>query len=87
MTMTHDEALAKANYAYCQTPSDRRNADMEAAIRAYLDARGLVMVQREPSERPVSALNAYVCRVSHDECGRRMWRDAIAAHPDPFKDA
>ena len=82
MNMTHKESLRTAIAEH----GDRLgNLDaMESAIRAYLDARGLVMVPREPTERPVSALNAYVCRTSWDECGRRMWRDAIAAAPDPF---
>jgi len=80
MNMTHKEALDHASKIYFATmPELGSDADIEAAIRAYLDARGLVMVPKEPTSK--------MTRVAGDNLFAGMDRllvRAIAAAPDPF---
>lgn len=75
--MNHKEALLIACEAYDNTATHFYG--IEAAMRAYMTARGLVMVPKEPTEK------------MRDEAGYfegpiARWKAMIAAAPDPFKD-
>lgn len=79
MTMTHKEALAKAIEAFYTEVDNLDGSDMEAAIRAYIDARGLVMVPKKATSK--------MTRVAGDNLFAgmdRLLERAIAAAPDPF---
>jgi hypothetical protein len=54
MTMTHREALSRAHDAYCRGGRNW-SQDFEDAIRAYVEARGLVMVPREATTAMIAA--------------------------------
>jgi len=86
MTMTHKEALHAACDVH-DASQDMCGLDgMEAAIRAYLEARGLVMVPREPTEEMLSAV--WSIRQSNGLRVASVCYDAmLAAAPDPFADA
>ena len=94
MTMTHNEALKIAVDEWFSGLGGARSVeimmpDMAAAIRAYIAARGLVMVPREPTEQMWEA---------GEDCGIRMYtgtvtyvptsvyRAMLFAAPDPFKE-
>lgn len=91
MTMTHKEALKKAVYAWygdteMELAAEEYASFMEAAIRAYVEARGLVMVPREPTFCMVSAY----CE-EQDKFGipffanaTAIWEAILAAAPDTF---
>lgn len=82
---THKEALSAAQLAWYNGQTDlvceRDNDGMEAAIRAYLDARGLVMVPRKIDEEGAIAM----ALEGYTMFPRTLWKAMIAAAPDPFK--
>lgn len=86
---THKEALrAAAKAVWERSGSILEDDDAETCIRAYLDARGLVMV-------PHMATNDMIAAADKDERERKAWGASInpghtysamlAAAPDPFK--
>ena len=76
MSMTHREALRAAKMATGVRPY----GDIEALLRVYIEARGLVLVPRDRVEKLlVYADSDYVPNVLFDQ-----FRDMIAAAPDPF---
>lgn len=81
MTMTHKEALAVAFKVFVQHEDDP-HISMEAAIRAYLDARGLVMVPRTLPED--GQLRGAVC--DYTPWPAALWEDVVSAAPDPFEE-
>lgn len=94
MTMTHKEALAKAIEAFYTEVDNLDGSDMEAAIRAYLDARGLVMVPMDGCDEMREAASK---RQGESDYAALRWESpddevfsvvlaAIAAAPDPFGD-
>lgn len=79
MTMTHKEALREAAGRYWESPiRERKLEDMQSAILAYIEARGLVLVPREPTRKMWEAAIMSV--------DGRAYADMLAAAPDPFKD-
>jgi hypothetical protein len=76
MTMTHKEALrvARDYLVQYETPTD---ADLTELMKSYLDARGLVMVPREPTE----GMRAEFFRNNRLNAA---WSAMLAAAPDPF---
>lgn len=87
MTMTHKEALAKAIEAFYTEVDNLDGSDMEAAIRAYIEARGMVLVPKEPDEAMIGfgwdGYNGF-SKPSNKMCN--AYRRMITAAPDPFKD-
>lgn len=83
MTMTHKEALEVAVDAYWQSEAAFCIDDMEAAIRAYIEARGLVMVPKKMTWTQNNALNGYCLSAAE---ANAVYDMALAAAPDPFKD-
>jgi len=102
MNMTHKEAL----HAACDVHEESQSMDgldcMEAAIRAYLDARGLVMVSKvDVTDEMIEAydkaewakradiMNPHPTEEYHAGGGPIGYglRAAIAAAPDTFADA
>lgn len=84
MTMTHKQALRRAYDAYCSGGLNWRQ-DFECALRAYIEARGLVLVPNGEWVTRESAIDA----ISHVEkfngTGRATQAIAmLAAAPDPF---
>lgn len=85
---THKEALERAvikwfdgNKSFVE---EWHSEQLEAAIRAYLDARGLVMVPREPTPEMVVA-----ARLDHEGeayLPYSLYASMLAAAPNPFKD-
>lgn len=76
-------AIDKALAAWGTSPNGR--SGMEAAIRTFCDARGLVMVPKKPTlEMAVAA------RLDHEGeayLPYSLYASMIAASPDPFGDA
>lgn len=95
--VTHNEAIEKALETWVVANDmfeDYERKAMEAAIRAYLDARGLVMVPRAPDVGMIGAWYRY--KNGHRFAGEEPARDTsdvgaysamLAAAPDPFKEA
>lgn len=83
MSVTHKEALRFATEAWLEPVSEHQslNSKMEAAISAYLDARGLVLVPKEPTLDMQGAALRYVGRQKQT---RDVYRAMLAAAPDPF---
>lgn len=87
--MSHGTAIDYALAAWDTSPTARHG--MEAAIRAYLDARGLVMVPKEPTD---GMADAYWEQTGESEFMRErvkmragnMYHVMLAAAPDPFGD-
>lgn len=80
---THNEALESAvvtwfegNDAFVE---DWHIEQMEAAIRAYLGASGLVMVPKEATQDMIDA--------AWDAPVGEIYTEMLAAAPDPFKEA
>lgn len=89
MTMTHKEALAKAIEAFYTEVDNLDGSDMEAAIRAYIEARGLVMVPKEPDDCMIEA--GYEEKLDRNSYGMAatasdIYTAMLAAAPDPFKE-
>lgn len=85
--VTHKEALELATAkAWKEEIAGTRKAS-EVIIRAYLDARGLVMVPRETTEGMVRAGNLARMNVIGGYDGPSPWSAMLAAAPDPFGDA
>lgn len=80
MTMTHKEALEKALDTWDEARTNELG--VEAAIRAYIEARGLVLVPKTLPED--GALCGAVC--DYTPWPVALWEDIVAAAPDPFKD-
>ena len=88
---THKEALDKAGYAFDWNKHGDWPEDFTAAIRAYLDARGLVMVPKEPTH---DMADAYWEQTGESELMRErvkmramnMYYVMLSAAPDPFKE-
>lgn len=84
--MGHDEAIDKA---VCTLIEIARSAEaqMEAAIRAYIEARGLALVPNEPTDEMIGfgfdGYNAFA-KPSNKICN--AYRRMIKSAPDPFKD-
>ncbi|XAI95158.1 hypothetical protein [Microcystis phage Mwe-JY13] len=84
---THKEALKQAALAYdkehwnMDEPKEisETGGAMEAAIQAYLDERGLVMVPYDPTTAMMSAVH-YTKGEFVD-----VYHAMLAAAPDPFK--
>lgn len=83
MTMTHKEALEVAVDAYWQSEAAFCIDDMEAAIRAYVEARGLVMVPREPTGK-MRAAQALAEASYATDSDADSYAAMLAAAPDPF---
>jgi hypothetical protein len=84
--MGHKEAAKKAIETWVVANDmfeDYECNAMEAAILAYLDARGLVMVPKEPTDEMVQAGD----RASVWAVSVGIYQCMLAAAPDPFKDA
>lgn len=79
--VTHKEGMSAAIDAWVEARDDV--AGMEAAVRAYLDARELVMVPKEIDEEGAIAL----ALEDYTMFPRSLWKDMLAAAPDPFGDA
>lgn len=79
MSMGNKEALAAAfeEFLGCE---DGPNESMETAIRAYLNARGLVMVPRVATQDMREAGGEWSI------LPEAVWSDMIDTSPDPFKD-
>lgn len=77
MTMTHKQALRVAVCAI-SVSSDRLSAT-EIVLRSYIDARGLVMVPREPTAGQMAA--GVIQDATIDK-----YSAMLAAAPDPFAD-
>lgn len=75
MTMNHKEALRIACEAYDNTATHFYGT--EAAIRAYIEARGLALVPKEATQ---DMLWARDWRLSTEG----NWKLMLAAAPDPF---
>lgn len=91
MTMTHKEALTKAVYAWHgETEMELAAAEyasfMEAAIRAYIEARGMVLVPKEPCNEMLEVYRSNVKPRPFYRTAARVVRSMLAAAPDPFKD-
>jgi hypothetical protein len=82
--VTHKEGLMAASEASYGVTS-YGGADVEAAIRAYIDARGLVMVPREPTAEMVTA-GGNSQSVNARGNRRTTYRAMLDHAPDPFKD-
>lgn len=84
MTMTHKEALRVAAEKSIGMPgSTCVEDDIEAAIRAYIEARGLVLVPKKMTWTQNNALNGYCLSAAE---ANAVYDMALAAAPDPFKD-
>ncbi len=87
--VTHDAAIALAlNVLGDQSVKEDEKA-MEAAIRAYLDARGLVVVPKEPTPKMQEAFEADYIEWFEENIKDpdHLYKVMIAAAPDPFGDA
>lgn len=81
--VTHKEALAEAMTTLLTTV-DSAEPQLEAAIRAYLDARGLVMVPKEPTDGMINAVHrGLAVSRGHAEA---IAEAVISSAPDQFKD-
>ena len=78
---THKEALKKADHVLATMRHNGSLKDLEDAIRAYLEARGLVMVPKEPTADMHSVLWREGCEFPFE-----IYRAMLAAAPDPFKE-
>lgn len=80
---THKEALKQAYDVFCGMSMDDEFSDMEAAIRAYMEAREVVMVPRERIEKLLEYENAeYVPNVLFDQF-RQFAAAATTTEPTP----
>ena len=73
---THKEALKEAYDVFCDMRLDDEYSDMEAAIRAYLETRGFVMVPKEPTLAMQGAALQYVTKQKQT---RDVYRAMISA--------
>lgn len=81
MTMTHKEALREAAGRYWESPiRERKLEDMEAAIRAYIEARGLVLVPSEATPEMRKAGESW------SGLPGQTWDDMLASALDPFEE-
>lgn len=80
---THKEALKQAYAVFCSMSMTDDLSDMADAIRAYMDARGLVMVPREPTPEMVDLGAREVDWYVHN--AGAAYAAMLAAAPDPFK--
>ncbi len=80
---THKEALAAAQEAWFDNPIGDENIDMDAAIRAYLEARGARIVPHVPTENMEMAARQ---AMANGRLVGGVLRSAIEAAPDPFTD-
>lgn len=88
--MTHEAGLKAAHSAYWDYSNDLEgDMDMGKAIKAYLDASGMVLVPREPTETMVHAfdesLPQYVVNYILNEDEINGYKAMLSAAPDPFK--
>lgn len=59
---------------------------VEGAIKAYLDASGLVLVPREPSaDMMADGMEVYCRKDDAEEDVWNVYHEMIAAAPDPFR--
>jgi len=81
--MTHKEALQKAWERYFDFSSTEHDefGGIEAAIRAYINARGFGMLPYALTEKMYDVMHEYA------QDAPEAWDAIIAAAPDPFKDA
>jgi len=87
--ITHEQAMEKAGEAY-MTGYPLWEPSFEAAMRAYIEDRDLVLVPRKPTADQKEA----ACKVGPDtQCGGFDYDDAdnvycamISAAPDQFED-
>lgn len=82
--MNHTEAIKTAEFVFWDMEMDGGYSDMEAAIRAYLDARGLVMVPMEPT--PEMVVSAQLDHEGEYYLPYSLYASMISAAPDPFND-
>lgn len=82
MTMSHKEALESAVDALLAAPLGR-DGQMESALRAYLDARGLVMVSKDTV---TTAMLKAIYDVEAYSVSDGAIIAMLAAAPDPFKE-
>jgi len=86
---THKEGMNKAILVSSRCPSPHPYDKMEASLRAYLDARGLVMVPKEPTQDMVDAYwtQSGESREMKDRTlirSLRYYEAFLVAAPDPF---
>ncbi len=79
MSMTHKEAL----YAVWCEHDQRTVEKLDASIRAYIEARGLVLVPKKMTWTQNNSLNGYCSSAAE---ATAVYDMALAAAPDPFKD-
>lgn len=85
MSMTHKEALERAVTAHRDTSFASDEYRIEASIRAYIEARGLVLVPKGDWVTRKSAHEAIVHVTQFNGTGRTARAIAmLAAAPDPF---
>lgn len=81
MTISHKEALEKAQDAHIRAKYRERDGHpLEAAIRAYLDALGWVMVPRKLTAEMLQARDGR-------KGAQENWKAMLTAAPDPFQEA
>lgn len=81
---THKEALRQAYDVFCGMSMDDEYSDMEAALRAYLDAMDAVIVPKEPTREMIRAVHrGLAVSLGHAEA---IAEAVLSAAPNPFKD-
>lgn len=88
MTMTHKEALAFAAAKSIVTPgSTCIEDDLDVAIRAYVEARGLVLVPYLPTQAMLDEVTAAdQSEPFSDMTMSGIYRQMLSAAPDPFEE-
>lgn len=84
MTMTHKEALDRARRDLWTEASDMcTDDDLTNAIRAYIEARGLVLV---PKKMTWAQKHVFIGHCSSAEEAQAIYSEVLAAAPDPFEE-
>lgn len=82
MTMTHKEALDRATTTWLEPISEHQTLamKMQSAIRAYIEARGLVLVPSEATPEMRKAGESWSVLPG------QTWDDMLASALDPFEE-
>ena len=88
MTMTNKEALSAAMDAFEDAIQDGKSEfeAIEEEIRTYIEARGMVLVPKEPCNEMLEVYRSNVKPRPFYRTAARVVRSMLAAAPDPFKD-
>lgn len=85
MNMTHKEALLVArSHLWGEANDVCEDVTLTDFLRAYIEARGLVLVPKEPTARMVE--DAREAHEGEHYLPYSLYTAMLAAAPDPFKD-